>query len=79
MDGEFVEKCLWMPRLLILGTRKMAMYRPLPISSNKAPMEAYLDESGNIELAAFELQLTLNCLMDFHRFPFDDQVRVIMI
>ena len=77
LDGTFVEKCLWMPKPHILGARKLLIYRPLPTSLVGDPMDVYLERDGGIEFVTYELQITLSCLMDFRKYPFDEQVRLI--
>jgi hypothetical protein len=76
LHEEFVEECLWIPKLHILGNaRKMEIYRPLPTTLEDSPMEATMNEEGGITLSAFQIQITYDCLMVFHKYPFDEQVK----
>ena len=80
LNEEFVEKCLWIPELHILGNaRKMKMYRPLPTTLENSPMKATMNKEGKITLAAFQTQITYDCLLEFHKYPFDEQVKRIFV
>ena len=75
LNEEFVEQCLWIPKLHILGNaRKMEMYRALPTNLDNSPMEATMNQYGWITLTAFQVQITYDCIMEFHKYPFDEQV-----
>ena len=74
LDSEFAEKCLWMPQLQYIDTKKMTMHDPSPTSIQNAAMKVYLTKKGSITVSLSNLQLTILCAMDFHNYPFDSQV-----
>lgn len=75
LNEEFVEKCLWIPKLHLLGhPSEMKLYRPLPPTLDNSPMEATFNEDGRIMLIVLQLQITHYSHMDFLKYPFDEQV-----
>ena len=78
LDSEFVEKCLWTPKLQYIGARKINLHNPSPTSIHNSAMEVYLSNKKEIKVSLLNLQLTLVCTMDFHNYPFDRQVRMIV-
>ena len=74
LDSEFAEKCLWMPQLQYIDTKKMTIHDPSPTSIQNSAMQVYLTKKGFIEVLLSNLQLTMLCAMDFHNYPFDSQV-----
>ena len=76
LDGDFAEKCLWMPKLQLFDARQMKLYDPKPTSLDKSPLQVCLTKDGQISVTSFNLQLTLNCVMNFQQYPFDKQVNM---
>ena len=74
LDGEFVEKCLWMPKLQLFDSREMKLYNPTPTNLDKTPLKVSLAKSGHISVTSINFQLTMNCVMNFQLYPFDKQV-----
>ena len=52
----------------------MKLYDPTPTNLDKIPLQVYLTKSGQISAISFNLQLTINCVMNFKLYPFDRQV-----
>lgn len=74
LDGSFAEECLWMPKLQLFDARKMQLYDPTPTNLDKIPLHVSLTRNNKIIVTSINLQLTLNCIMDFRHYPFDKQV-----
>ena len=77
LDGTFVEKCLWVPKLAYVNVVGLSSWRPTPTQSEGPPMEVYLSRDGRIEVMVHSFHVTLSCQMDFSRYPFDTQVNQI--
>ena len=74
LDGSFAEECLWMPKLQLFDARKMQLYDPTPTNLDKIPLHVSLTKDNMITVTSVNLQLTLNCIMNFRHYPFDEQV-----
>ena len=74
LDGDFCGRCLWMPNLQLFDSREMKLYDPSPTNLDKIPMKVSLTKNGSISVSSFNLQLTMNCVMNFKLYPFDKQV-----
>lgn len=74
LSGEFVEDCLWTPKLHIKNLNHISVIKPTPTSSNGSPMKVLLGKSGTVQVESRHLQITVSCYMDFSEYPFDQQV-----
>ena len=74
LNEQYLENCLWMPSFMILGTKKMTSYRPLPTSLDNSPMSVTLDSDGSVTMTGIQLQVIVDCVMYFGQYPFDEQV-----
>ena len=74
VDGTYAEECFWMPKLHLFDARKMQIYEPTPTNLEHIPLHVSLTKNKTIVVTSVNLQLTLNCIMDFRHYPFDKQV-----
>ena len=75
VDGKYAEECLWMPKLHLFDARKMQIYDPSPTNLDNIPLHVSLTRNKTIVVTSVNLELTLNCIMDFRHYPFDKQVK----
>ena len=74
LNNDFVEECLWTPKLQFFGISKMALWNPSPTSAANSKKQIYLASNGVVRIFSFNLKLTTTCDMNFDTFPFDRQV-----
>ena len=74
LDGSFVEKCLWFPRLTFSNVVGLSSWKPTPEKLEGPPLNFYLSKNGKVEVIMSRFHLTIGCKMDFSNFPFDNQV-----
>ena len=79
LDGSFVEKCLWFPRLTFSNVVGLSSWKPTPEESEGPPLNFYLSKNGKVEVIMSRFHLTIGCKMDFSNFPFDNQVAFLKI
>ena len=79
LDGSFVEKCLWFPRLTFSNVVGLSSWKPTPEESEGPPLNFYLSRNGKVEVIMSRFHLTIGCKMDFSNFPFDNQVAILKI
>ena len=75
LDSNFVEKCLWMPKLQYMFVKEMASWKLSPTNVKDSPIEVYLQADGVIIMISYNILLTVTCSMNFDAYPFDQQVR----
>ena len=74
LDGTFVEKCLWVPKLAYIDVVVLSSWQPTPTQSTGSPMQIFLSPEGRVEVIVHSFHVTLSCQMDFAKYPFDTQV-----
>ena len=75
LDGSFVEKCLWEPKLTFTNVVGLSSWRPTPSQSEGSPMNVYLSKEKRLDVMVNRFHVTIACPMDFSIFPFDTQVK----
>ena len=76
LNGDFVDECLWTPKLQFLGTVKMSLWNPHSTSTTDGKFQTYLRSDSTVKISSFNMKLTIACNMNFDRYPFDIQVSV---
>ena len=79
IQGQFVEDCLWTPRMHYVSVDKMFIYNPTPTASIGTPIHIYLNHTGKFISWLKNSKLSLSCSMDFTRYPFDRQVKYVIM
>ena len=74
VNGKYAEECFWMPKLHLFDARKMQIYDPTPTNLDNIPLHVSLTRNKTIVVTSVNLEVTLNCIMDFRHYPFDKQV-----
>ena len=74
MSGEFVAKCLWIPKLSFTNIAGLSSWHSTPTESAGPPMDFYLSRKGQMEVVKDRFHVTIACPMDFSKYPFDAQV-----
>ena len=77
--GDFMNTCLWTPKLRFLGAVQSSELNPNTRSTSNSNMEPYLashPHRGNtvIGFSSLQMKVIINCNMRFDKFPFDGQV-----
>ena len=72
--GDFVEKCLWTPKLLFLGIVKMSLWNPHSTSVSNYKSQSYLRYDSFVVISSVHVTRTISCNMKFDKYPFDRQV-----
>ena len=75
LQGQFVEDCLWTPKMYYISVDKISFYNPTPTSAVGSPISYHLNDNRSIISWFHVSKLTLSCGMDFTWYPFDLQVR----
>ena len=75
LQGQFVEDCLWTPKMYYISVDKISFYNPTPTSAVGSPISYHLYNTGSIMSWFHVSKLTLSCGMDLSWYPFDLQVR----
>ena len=75
LNSEFVEECLWTPKLQFLSTAEMSIWNPSPTSTTDSKMDTFLTYNSFLAVSTFSMKLTIDCNMEFINYPFDRQVR----
>ena len=74
LNGDFVENCLWTPKLDFKHLTKISAVKPTPSSSNGSPFKVLLHKLGIVQVELRNFQITVPCNMEFADYPFDQQV-----
>ena len=79
LNGDFVEDCLWTPKLEFKNLNKIQSVKPSPTSSNGSPFKVLLHKLGNVQVELRNFQITIPCNMEFADYPFDQQVKILSL
>ena len=74
LNGDFVEDCLWTPKLQFRGTVGISLSNPHSTSTSHTNFQAYLLSDSTIKISSFNMKLSISCNLNFDKYPFDEQV-----
>ena len=74
LSGDFVEECLWTPKLQFRGTVGMSLSNPHSTSTSHLGFQTYLLSDSTIKISSFNMKLSISCNLNFDKYPFDEQV-----
>ena len=74
LSGDFVDNCLWTPKLQFRGTVGMSLSNPHSTSTHHSSFQTYLLSDSTIKISSFNMKLSISCNLNFDNYPFDEQV-----
>ena len=76
LNGDFVDECLWTPKLKFIGTLEMSLWNPHSTSTSTSKLQTYLKSDSFVRISSIDMKLTISCNMKFGNYPFDRQVSI---